>query len=130
MLLFIKPSFVNELNEGEARDPSSLLPSPLTTPASPDFQPFPLPPRDHFSRDAGTSPEDPCEDFFRSDYPPNSHFAGAVKVGFAEDASLEDWSCGLNFDSAGGGGSVKMRERAPGIPLDLSTALQTAEEIV
>lgn len=66
MLLFIKPSFVNELNEGEG----GTSPSHHSASASPrprsylifNFSPSPLS-CDHFSRDASTSTEDAC-DFF------------------------------------------------------------------
>lgn len=73
MLLFIKPSFVNELNEGEG----GTSPSHHSASASPRprsyliFNPSPLS-CDHFSRDAST--EDACDFFSQADYPPNSHF--------------------------------------------------------
>lgn len=76
MLLFIKPSFVNELNEGGGEGGTS--PSHHSAFASPRprsyliFNPSPLS-RDHFSRDASTSSEDTCDFFSQADYPPNSH---------------------------------------------------------
>jgi len=98
MLLFIKPSFVNELNEGEAPPRRIFNPS------------FSLS-RDHFSPDAGTSPgEDVC-DFFRSDYPANSHFTAPVKAGFVENASsLEDFGS-AGFLKMGESGSFEERAR-------------------